>query len=555
MHNNRYLVVPIVLVTASLLSGTLLMSNKTSADSDSVVDNISISIPVSCTLSGTGMNSHNATIPNGTYQADIGTTTLKAFCNDSNGFAIYAAGYTGNEIEGTNSNKLVGTSASSNAVIDTGLATSTGSPDVSNWAMKLATSSGATYALTLDNGYGAYSLVPSAYTKVAHRDSGTDIGTSATGAELTTTYAAYISKTQPADSYTGQVIYTLVHPAGEVPNTDISIEDAYAKNGKQKYNGYYKMQEMSDSICSIVTLYDEASQTQLIDIRDNKTYYVAKLQDGNCWMTQNLDHDIVTTPNYYTNENTDIGYNSSTQSYDTTSWTATYATHTPSDTYWCDEYNTYNNGYSSCPYTTIASYNPGELYWDGTVAYYGSESTCTAAGGTWDSLNHSCSFFSSTGNPHYHLGNYYNWNAAVATNDSSSIAEGTLVDRSICPTGWTLPRPGTGANSFYNLLDNYGFTDSPTLNNQNIWDSPLYFGLHGTTSNSAKTNLYGVGFTGAYWTSYLAFNDTSAYAPTLGVGEERVDPGDWDSVDGGSTYLGQSVRCLSRPVTNTIEGL
>ena len=39
--------------------------------------------------------------------ADALETTLKAFCNDNNGFAIYAAGYTGNEVGGTNSNKLV----------------------------------------------------------------------------------------------------------------------------------------------------------------------------------------------------------------------------------------------------------------------------------------------------------------------------------------------------------------------------------------------------------------------------------------------------------------
>ena len=226
MHNNKYLVVPIVLVTASLLSGTLLMSNKTSADSDSAVDNIAISIPVSCTLSGTGMNSHNATIPNGTYQDSIGTTTLKAFCNDNNGFAIYANGYTGDTL---GNNKLIGSSTSSEIV--TGTATTAGSPDLSNWAMKLETNSSATYALTLDNGFGSYSSVPSSYTKVAHRDSGTDLGTSAEGATLTSTYAAYIAKTQPADSYQGQVIYTLVHPASEEPT-----QPQPAKPGKIVYH-------------------------------------------------------------------------------------------------------------------------------------------------------------------------------------------------------------------------------------------------------------------------------------------------------------------------------
>ena len=79
------------LITLTLLSGLILTSSTTSATDDSIVDEVNITVPVSCTLTGTGMNSHNAEIPNGTYQADIGTTTLKAFCNDNAGFAIYAA--------------------------------------------------------------------------------------------------------------------------------------------------------------------------------------------------------------------------------------------------------------------------------------------------------------------------------------------------------------------------------------------------------------------------------------------------------------------------------
>ena len=204
----------IVLSSLTLFSGALLSSPISFAD-DTVVDDVTITVPVACTLSGTGMTTHNATITNGTYQANIGTTTLKAFCNDSEGFAIYAAGYTGNTIGETNSNKLVGTSASGNATIVTGTATSAGNPDISNWAMKLTASTGANvnYPITLDNGFGSYSSVPNAYTKVAHRDSGTDVGTNAEGSTLTTTYAAYMSKTQAADTYSGQVIYTLVHPA------------------------------------------------------------------------------------------------------------------------------------------------------------------------------------------------------------------------------------------------------------------------------------------------------------------------------------------------------
>ena len=75
----------------TLLGGILASSRVSAEDNTSVVDQINITVPVSCTMSGTGMNSHNANISNGTYEPNIGTTTLHAFCNDNNGFAIYAA--------------------------------------------------------------------------------------------------------------------------------------------------------------------------------------------------------------------------------------------------------------------------------------------------------------------------------------------------------------------------------------------------------------------------------------------------------------------------------
>ena len=223
-----------ILITTTLLSGTILASTLVSAD-DSVVDEINITVPVSCTLSGSGMTSHTASIPNGTYTPDIGTTTLHAFCNDAEGFAIYAAGYTGNEVGGTNSNKLVGTNASSNATIESGIATTAGNPDVSNWAMKLAISQDSgdttgTNAFAIDSApnvdlpsqaeqsatqapFSQYHVVPNEYSKVAHKNSGTDMTESTGGVKLTTTYAAYISKTQAADTYSGQVKYTLIHPS------------------------------------------------------------------------------------------------------------------------------------------------------------------------------------------------------------------------------------------------------------------------------------------------------------------------------------------------------
>ena len=210
----------------TLLSGSLLAISDSSVSaetvSNSTTSNASVTVVFveSCSMTATVDTAHSATIPNGIYSGSsdyypngIGQTTLKVACNDPNGFSLYAIGYTGEQYEGTNHTKLVGNNEPNNTIA-TGTATS---GDNSNWAMKLATNAQATYPITLENGYGAFSNIPNTYTKVASRANATDVGESATGSTLTTTYAAYVSRTQPADTYTGKVKYTLVHPASEEP--------------------------------------------------------------------------------------------------------------------------------------------------------------------------------------------------------------------------------------------------------------------------------------------------------------------------------------------------
>ena len=76
----------------------------------------------------------------------------------------------------------------------------------------IAGSIGDSLKQTGDPDFSDYTAVPEEYTKVAYHTSSTDTGTNATGSNLTTTYRAYISPTQPAGTYVGQVKYTLVHP-------------------------------------------------------------------------------------------------------------------------------------------------------------------------------------------------------------------------------------------------------------------------------------------------------------------------------------------------------
>ena len=52
------------MVSATAVAGAFLSSAKVSAD-DSVVEQVSVTIPISCSLIGTGTDSHTAEITNG----------------------------------------------------------------------------------------------------------------------------------------------------------------------------------------------------------------------------------------------------------------------------------------------------------------------------------------------------------------------------------------------------------------------------------------------------------------------------------------------------------
>ena len=136
-------VTSITLVIVTTMLGLILFSSPSTATSTSTTANASVTVGSACTVSGTGMNSHTDTIPNGTYDNTIGETTIKITCNDANGFSVYAIGFTGEQYEGADHTKLIGSNSGEKIV--TGTTTSAGTQDVSNWAMKVSAVSG-TYA-------------------------------------------------------------------------------------------------------------------------------------------------------------------------------------------------------------------------------------------------------------------------------------------------------------------------------------------------------------------------------------------------------------------------
>ena len=226
-----------------VLACVFLVSSTNAFADESVVDQVNITIPTSCSLSGTGMDTHNTTIHNNESDSAIGESIITAYCNDVNGFSIYAIGFTNDE---DGNNYLTDSNLDSTSNIPTGTAT-TGA--TSSWAMKLAlvTSPTPTYPITIIGStddadktattpdYTAFQPVPNKHALVARRKAATDVGANAEGSSFKTTYQAYASPSQLAGTYTGQVKYTLIHPynaeAPLSPETTASGKICYYPNG------------------------------------------------------------------------------------------------------------------------------------------------------------------------------------------------------------------------------------------------------------------------------------------------------------------------------------
>ncbi|MBQ3297094.1 hypothetical protein IJH01_03175, partial [Candidatus Saccharibacteria bacterium] len=362
-----------LVVSFASFAGVAAFSIPASAD-DSVIDVITAKVPVSCTVAGGDHTYATTMMPDSS--TELGTTTIKATCNDSAGYSLYAIGFTGESYSGNNT-KLVGSLASIN--------TGNSGPD-SYWAMK-ATAVIGTYAPTIMNSFDSYHAIPATYAQVAKFNSATDTGSSATGSSVNITYEVSVTAAQIADTYTGKVKYTLVHPnnaaapvtplpesacsasqicyapnAGDIDGSMSSMgtvtgsstagkQTSVATNGTAvlrapnfSRDGYgfagwsTDFEATSSSVifgpnqtittsasgagdadvsqyglilypvwiasagdlqgwsgCSSLTTAPKpssgntptlASMTALTDTRDNNTYAVARLSDGNCWMVE-----------------------------------------------------------------------------------------------------------------------------------------------------------------------------------------------------------------------------------------------------------------------------
>ena len=531
----------VAVVLLLLVSVFMLSLPHSSANSSS--DSIHISLPTSCTLSGNVTAEHTASMVSGQELKDIGTTEINTICNDKDGYLVYAKGTTQNSL----GEVVLASNLGSNYDIKTGNIPSSNGD--SSWAMKLSLGA-STFPPTIVSDYdNKYVPVPNNWTKVVYRSASTATNSTATSI-FTTTYGVYTTPGQPAGTYSGNVEYVMLHPSTTTVMPTNTLEQAFAAAGKSKKSGildpttgqtgsYYRMQDMENAICNAATLTDSDNSIQLVDDRDNKLYWVTKLTDGHCWMTQNLDLDL-SPSRVLTSEDTDLNDNSLLGAYYTgysynassrvISWKPTNTTR--------DYQGGTGTGWSNNN-NVAYSLDPGNWYWDGDD----STPNCNYLDST-----KGCTHFTqnATGaNAHLSVGNYYNWSAAIASDGSSSLSSSTYNNitlnpqNSICPKGWRLPTisnvPYTTVNSTsefgrLNQLYNGGGSTDPKL-----ISAPLWFVRSGYFDSGSLSNP---GSTAYYWSStvyssgnayYLAFTATGVYPANVS-----------------NKLSGRSVRCVAR---------
>ncbi|MCQ2049687.1 MAG: hypothetical protein MJZ22_01590 [Candidatus Saccharibacteria bacterium] len=255
------------------------------------------------------------------------------------------------------------------------------------------------------------------------------------------------------------------------------------------------MQDMTPEVCDSLVLEE---QIQLMDKRDDKIYWVSKLKDGNCWMTQNLDYDLSVAENQ-------------TLVPETSNVTTTR---------------------SVAPDGNFTSGSLSENgYLDGGDYYYvdGLTKTEGASNLPEDSADR-----------HYAVGNYYSWKTATAGLGTPDAAKGKSIEESICPAGWNLPigNSKTANLSFGNLVRQYGYSGGEqNISATSLRAAPLFLTWGGYINTGA--NPLRQGTDALYWTATSDSSEAN-WAFFFTSGASALNPN-----NSYTKYRGFAIRCVA----------
>ena len=329
------------------------------------------------------------------------------------------------------------------------------------------------------------------------------------------TIAAKASATQASGDYSNVIIFTVV---GNVPPKTISDLDYM-----QDFNSLTASEKTE-----VLTSMTEGQSYPLLDKRDNKTYRIAKLADGNAWMLDNLALDIVdvnlaklkgntnasdTTLEYLKgthvrgdgNITGDTNYPTAGVGYfDTNNYYSIPKIAISGDCYEAYCVNDPESGKWTSGSTTQVTINGITSIAQGKIGIY--YNYCAASAGSY------CygSGTSSTGSPE-------------SDPDSTTIRD---VTEDICPSGWRLPTTSYSGGDFPTLYAQYN-------NNYSTFQAAFSTALSGYFSGGKALFQ---GDCSRFWSSTW---DDNTYMGYLSVSYIHASP-----TGSNARYFGFSVRCI-----------
>lgn len=281
------------------------------------------------------------------------------------------------------------------------------------------------------------------------------------------------------------------------------------------------MTGLTSAICKNAATYTTGKLLDSGSGRGNKSYWVTKFKDGNCWMTQNLDYDDpnstkVANPSDWTSKESSYRayYDPGTKTYtdatldaiDAGGWTPTY-----NENFVAAAQYVGTDDQTICTKTANALSAPVNSPSQCKIYYY--------------------TYYTPDYKEHMTVGNYYSYLAAT-NGTGSSISSGNA-SGSICPSGWKLPTSNNTSSGSFGELTTAENIPNSAAGWEKIKGAPYYFVRGGLVSSG---NLDGAGSRGRYWSS-TAYDGAQAYV--LYFDSSRVSPS-----SNSNRYGGFSIRCL-----------
>lgn len=344
-------------------------------------------------------------------------------------------------------------------------------------------------------------------------------------------------------------------------SSDLMISGEATVIRKEPTFGIKYMQEMTTDICKNAEI---GVNEKLTDQRDNKQYWVQKMNDGNCWMMQNLGYELTAeriNNSEINSGNTDIHASSYYTKVTLADGTAGYAwdsksTYPPMATQTLLDASSGSVSKVANNVRGTYSWYFGNIFWMDPTSYTVCSSTtnlhnCTNIsnpniyrGTDWSYATTGKVYDATTKvyDTHYNIGAYYQFATVTA---SSLIGTTGQAGSSICPKGWQLPLGGsanTGSKSLYNLYTTYGYTtkQSATINGvtKNVSQDPLYLVRSGLILASATNAVQYARTRGYLWTGFAGTTSNGFYL--------RINGSDFTRSSNDSRWYGLPVRCVAR---------